>query len=85
MKKVDIFALANTFGLIDLFLHPLFHLWGWFSPHTYEAVMSEFVIGLHVKVMEHPEPKFFIYWIIEAMCFWLLGLTGGYIYNKLSK
>ena len=85
MKKINVLALANTFALIDLVLHPLFHLWGWYFPRSYEMAMSEFVIGLSLKVQEKFEPEFFIFWLLEVLVFWFLGYAGGLIYNKLSK
>ena len=38
-------ALANTFGVIDLVLHPLFHLWISIAPESYERLMNLFVAG----------------------------------------
>lgn len=84
-KKLNVIALANTFAVIDLILHPLFHIWGWFWPRSYELFMREFVIGLNLKVTEGFTPTFFIYWIIEASAFWSLGILVAVIYNKLSK
>lgn len=52
MKQFNVLALANTFAIIDLILHPLFHLWGWFLPRSYETFMHEFVIGLTLRVDE---------------------------------
>ena len=85
MKKFDIFALANTFASIDLVLHPLFHIWGWYFPRSYEQAMHEFVIGLKLTVDEKFTPVFFIYWILEAVVFWLLGASVGLLYNKLTE
>lgn len=85
MQKLNVIALANTFALIDLILHPLFHIWGWYWPRSYEMLMSEFVIGLDLKVTETFTPTFFIYWIIEALGFWILGFLVATVYNKLSK
>ena len=82
MKKLDILALANTFAVIDLVLHPLFHIWGWFLPRMYESLMHEFVIGLNLKVDETFSPNFFIYWILESAAFWLLGAIVAIIYNQ---
>ena len=52
-------------------------------PRSYENAMREFVIGLNLNVAEQFTAKFFTYWLIEAMAFWLLGLAIGIIYNKL--
>lgn len=84
MKKIDPLALAKTFAIIDLVLHPLFHLWGWYLPRSYEMAMHEFVIGLDLNVAESFTPMFFIYWILEAIVFWSLGYIGGRLYNRLS-
>lgn len=85
MKKLDVFAFANTLAIIDMVLHPLFHIWGWFFPKLYEAVMSEFVIGLSLNVSKQFEPTFFVFWIFEAVSFWILGYAIAYMYNKLAK
>jgi len=84
-NKLNALALANTFAIIDLVLHPTFHLWGWYFPASYEQIMSEFVIGLQLSVQETFTPTFFTYWILEVIAFWLLGLLGGMLYNRLSK
>jgi hypothetical protein len=85
MKKFDAVALGNTLAISSLVLHPLFHLWGWLSPRTYEVLFSEFVIGLHLKVEEHFHPKFFIFYIVEAVTLWIVGFVFASLYNKLSK
>ena len=85
MKKLDQLALANTLGIIDLILHPAFHIWGWLAPRSYELAMSEFVIGLQLNVKEVFELRFLIFWIIEALAIWTLGFTIATIYNKLSN
>jgi len=84
MKKIDGIALANTFAIIDLVLHPLFHIWGWYFPRSYEMAMHEFVIGLDLHVTESFTPTFFIYWILEAITFWSLAYIGSKLYNRLS-
>lgn len=85
MKKLDVRALANTFAIIDLVLHLLFHLWGWYLPRSLERAMHEFVIGLDLHITEQFTPTFLIFWILEAMVFWLLGYAIASLYNKLSK
>ena len=85
MNKLNSIALANTFAIIDLILHPLFHIWGWTMPRSYESFMHEFVIGLNLRVDEHFSPTFFIFWILEALAFWLLGVVAATIYNRLAK
>jgi hypothetical protein len=82
--RLDVLALANTLALIDLVLHPLFHLWGWVAPRSYEAAMHEFVIGLHLRVDERFTPTFILFWILEAAAFWLLGAIAGLLYNRLA-
>jgi len=85
MKKLDTLALANTIAIIDLFLHPLFHIWGWIWPRSYEIAMQEFVIGLDLHVNETFTPNFLYFWIIEALAFWVLGFSVAFLYNKLAK
>lgn len=84
MNKLNVLAFANTLAIIDLILHPLFHLWGWFMPRSYEAAMHEFVIGLELHVKESFTPTFFVFWILEAVAFWILGAFVALLYNKLS-
>jgi hypothetical protein len=83
-RPIAVLALANTFALIGLALHPLFHLWGWLAPRSYEAAMHEFVIGLHLRVNEHFTPMFFVFWLLEAAAFWVLGAAAAALYNRLA-
>ena len=69
----------------DLVLRPLFHLWGWFLPRSYEEFMHGFVIGLNLQVDETFTPMFFIFWVLEVTAFWILGHAVATIYNRLSK
>lgn len=81
-------ALANTFGIIDLILHPLFHLWVAVSPESYEHLMQLFVAGLHLKVdqaVELTAGNLILSTVLEASVFWLLGFIGATLYNKLAK
>lgn len=81
-------ALANTFGIIDLILHPLFHAWVAFSPSSYEYFMQIFVAGLHLKVdqsLELAPTNLLLSTLLEAGAFWLLGFAGATLYNKLAK
>ena len=87
MNKINAIALANTFAIIDLILHPLFHVWIAIHPDSYELVMNLFVAGLHLEVthfdssLEH----IILGTIIEATVFWILGFVGASIYNRLSN
>jgi len=83
--RLNSYALANTFALIDLVLHPLFHIWGWIFPSSYEKLMSQFVIGLTLNVQESFSPSFFVSWILEVVIFWSFGYIVAVVYNKLLK
>ena len=76
-------ALANTFALIDIVLHPFFHIWVSISPSSYERVMNLFVAGLQLKVTEFDTSISHIILgaIIEAAVFWLLGCVIALTYN----
>lgn len=81
------FALANTFAITDLVLHPLFHAWVAIHPDSYEYLMRVFVAGLQVNV----EPSFDLSFphlvfgtFLEASAFWVLGYLGASLYNKLN-
>lgn len=85
--KFDVIALANTFAILDLILHPLYRLWIVVSPETYESAMHLFVAGLHLDV----EPTFDLNWgnfiastLLEAAALWVLGAFIGTVYNRLS-
>ena len=80
-------ALANTFALIDLTLHPLFHLWIAFSPRSYEWMMNLFVAGLHLKVTEFDTGFTHIVLgaVLEATAFWALGFAAASIYNFFAR
>lgn len=86
MNKFNVFALANTFALIDIFLHPLSHIWVSFSPRSYEFIMNLFVSGLHLQVTEFDFNLMHIIigTIIEAGVFWLLGAIIALLYNRFS-
>jgi len=87
MNKLNAIALGNTFALIDLILHPLFHLWVFLSPGSYEWVMHLFVAGLQLNItnLDTSIPHILLGTLAEAAAFWLLGYVGGSLYNKLSK
>ncbi len=84
MNKLNPIALANTFALIDLILHPLFHVWVSVSPKSYEWFMSLFVAGLKLEVTKFDSDvgHIILGTIIEAGIFWILGMSGAIIYNK---
>ena len=80
-------AFANTFAIIDLILHPLFHLWIYIAPRSYEWTMNLFVAGLHLQVTDFDSSFIHIALgtIVEASAFWILGASVALIYNKLEK
>lgn len=86
--KFQPIALANTFAIIDLVLHLLFHLWIAVAPGSYEYLMQIFVAGLHLKVDQSLElslQNLLLSTILEALLFWILGFTVASLYNKLAK
>ena len=87
MNKFSVIALANTFAIIDLILHPLFHLWTWVHPDSYVWLMQLFVAGLHLQVSEFDSSfeHIIIGTMIEATIFWCLGAAVALIYNKVSR
>ena len=87
MQKFNALALANTIGLIDLVLHPLFHLWVSVSPGSYEKSMNLFVAGLQLKVTDFDVNLNHIIagTFFEVVLFWLLGFSFAKLYNYFSK
>lgn len=87
MQKFNILALANTFAIIDLILHPLFHLWVWLSPRSYELAANLFVAGLQLKVTAFDTGFVHIVLgtVLEASAFWLLGAFVALLYNRLAR
>ena len=87
MNKFNVIAFANTFAIIDLILHPLFHLWISIAPRSYEWAMNLFVAGLQLQVTDFDSSLSHIALgtIVEASAFWLLGAMIALIYNKLAK
>ena len=87
MTKFNVIAFANTLAVIDLVLHPLFHLWISIAPRSYEWAMNLFVAGLHLEVTHFDSSLAHIVLgtILEASAFWVLGATIALIYNRLSK
>jgi len=82
-QRINSIALANTFGAIDIVLHPLFHIWISIAPESYERLMNLFVAGLHLEVthFDFDPIHVIVGTIIEAILFWLLGFSGATIYN----
>ena len=87
MNKFSVIGLANTFAVIDLILHPLFHLWISIAPRSYEWAMNLFVAGLHLQVTDFDSSLSHIALgtIVEASAFWILGAMVALIYNRLAK
>ena len=87
MNKLGVLGLANTFAIIDLVLHPLFHLWVSVAPRSYEQTMNLFVAGLHLQVTEFDSSieHILLGTVVEAAVFWLLGAVVALLYNKLSR
>lgn len=85
-QRLHAIALANTFAIIDLVLHSLFHLWIVVYPSSYERIMNLFVAGLHLEVTGFDTSFQYIVLgtVIEAVVFWLLGFSAATLYNKLS-
>ena len=85
MFKVIVFA--NTLAIISLILHPLFHLWVYIAPSSYEWMMNLFVAGLNLRVTDFDLSLSHIALgtIIEAAAFWVLGAMIALIYNKLAQ
>ena len=82
-----VIAFANTLAIIDLILHPLFHLWISIAPRSYEWAMNLFVAGLHLQVTDFDSSFIHIAFgtIVEASAFWILGASIALIYNWMSK
>lgn len=81
-------ALANTFAIIDLVGHTLFHFWIAVNPESYEYLMELFVAGLHLQVNQAIElfpQNLLLSTLLEAGIFWIVGFVGGSLYNKLAK
>ncbi|MFY9462652.1 MAG: hypothetical protein WAP52_00505 [Candidatus Sungiibacteriota bacterium] len=87
MLTLQPFALANTFALIDLILHPLFHLWVVLAPRSYEWAMNLFVAGLRLQVTAFDTSLTHIIFgtILEAVAFWVLGFAAASIYNFFAR
>ena len=86
-QKLSVLAFANTFAIIDLVLHPLFRLWIWLEPHTYERAMNLFVAGLRVEVTNFDLSigNMIIGTILEAAGFWIFGALVASLYNLLVE
>ena len=87
MQKFNALAFANTFAIIDIILHQLFHLWIAIAPETYEWAMNLFVAGLHLQVTDFDTNirHIILGSVLEAMAFWLLGAMVALVYNRFSK
>jgi len=81
--KLNPIAFASTFALIDIILHPLFHLWVSKSSETYEWAMNIFVAGLQLNVTSFDTSigHILLGTILEAFIFWIFGFAVASIYN----
>lgn len=82
--KINAVALGSTFAIIDVILHPLFHLWIAIAPNSYERLMNIFVAGLQLQVTNFDLEfgHLVLGTVLEATIFWLLGFVGAKIYNR---
>ena len=85
--KLNALAFANTFAILDLIFHPLFHAWVFLAPESYQWVMNLFVAGLQLQVTDFDSKlsHIAIGTVLEAAVFWMLGFLIATLYNKLSK
>jgi len=86
-QKWNVYALANTFAIIDIILHSLFRVWIWISPTSYENALNLFVAGLQIKVTSFDLNLTYIIFgtLLEAAAVWLLVAGVAILYNKLAK
>ena len=87
MNKFNTIVFANTLAIVDLVLHPLFHLWVAFFPRSYEWFMNLFVAGLKLDVTGFDSNILHVLLgtALEASLFWILGYAIASLYNKLSQ
>lgn len=87
MQKLNVIALANTLAIIDIVLHPLFHIWVSFAPRSYEWIMNLFVAGLRVNVtgFDSNIGHILLGTVLEALVFWILGAVVAKLYNSMIK
>jgi len=84
---LKVIPLANTFAIIDLIAHSLFHIWVSIAPNSYEWAMNVFVAGLHLEVtgFDTSLSHILIGVVLEAIAFWILGAAIALIYNRLAR
>lgn len=83
--KLNAIALANTLAVIDLVVHPLFHLWAAVSPKSLEYVMHVFVAGLELNIdpaFDLAPQNLLLGTLLEASAFWITGFAVAILYNK---
>ena len=87
MQKFNVIGFANTLAIIDIILHPIFHIWVAVAPGSYEWIMNLFVAGLHLEVTHFDTSLSHILLgtVVEASVFWLLGASIALVYNKVSR
>lgn len=87
MQKFNVIGFANTLAIIDIILHPIFHVWVAVAPDSYEWVMNLFVAGLKLEVtgFDTSLSHILLGTVVEASVFWLLGASIALIYNKVSR
>jgi len=86
IKKLNAYAMGNTLGLIVLILHPLFHLWTFLSPESYQFIVRMFFPGFIVTITPFDFSTTIILFatILKSAVFWLLGFIGALLYNKFA-
>ena len=87
VKKLDALAYGNTFGLIVLILHPIFHIWTYLSPESYGLIVRMFFPGFRVIIdsFDYSVSITILSTLLKSVVFWLFGFIGATLYNKLVK
>lgn len=82
--KLHPIALANTLAVIDLIVHPAFHLWAAISPDSLEYLMHVFVAGLELNIdpaLDLSPLHLVLGTLLEASAFWITGYVVATLYN----
>jgi len=84
ITKIGVISLANTFGIINVFVGLIFGFFLWLSFSLLSSVISS-ASPLSVSSIVGPFPLLVILPLLYGIFGWITGLIGGLFYNLSSK
>ena len=82
--KIGLLSLANTLGIINVFVGFIFGLFLWLWVSLLPSLISS-VSSLSISSVVGPFPLLVIFPLLYGILGWITGLIGGLFYNLASK